>query len=67
MNDNGRLPSRKRVAMIQVSSSPNAVGAAAKSGQVLVRTHVLKYAGFSRILGGMSGDLKFKESQILNS
>src|ERR1035441_3170496 len=42
------------------STVPTAVSilSVRKSGQVLVRTYVLKYVEFPRILGGMSGVLK---------
>src|ERR1039457_3426573 len=33
-----------------------------KSGQVLVRTYVLKYVEFPRILGGMSGVLNLQKN-----
>jgi hypothetical protein len=43
------------------SKVPRAVSilAVRKSGQVLVRTHVLKYQDFPKVFGGMSGVLNF--------
>src|ERR1017187_8878253 len=46
------------------STVPTAVSilSVRKSGQVLVRTYVLKYVEFPRILGGMSGVLNLQQN-----
>jgi len=40
------------------------VGASQKSGQVLVRTYVLKHAEFPKVYWGMSGVLKLRYPKL---
>src|SRR5436309_2904066 len=51
------------------SKAPRAVSilSVRKSGQVLVRTHVLKYRDFPRVFGGMSGVLNLMTFPVSSS